>query len=151
MSYSTDFSDRVQNTSTRFVVAAVYHSDVRVSFDRFFCLININRFCDRQFQVYMIHMIIFRHFRSSSGICAIIENKDLLSFRYQRVYTSVDVDRTRSREQYCSVLVEVTVNDLNQVFSHLLHDIAEFFFSRTDIRNHLCVFNGISCCRRTWV
>ena len=151
MSYSTDFSDRVQNAGACFMVAAVYNCDVRISFDRFFSLVNVDRFCDRQLQVYMIHVIIFSNFCCSGGICTIIENQDLLSFRYQRVYTSIDIDRARSCEQDCSVLVEIAVDDLNQVFAHLLHDIAEFFFSRADIRNYLCIFNGISCCSRTWI
>ena len=133
------------------MVAAVYNRDIRIGFDGFFRLCHINGFCNRQFQIDVIHVIIAGDFRRSSRISAIIQNQNFLPLRNQGVDTSVNINGTGAGKQHRGVFIQIAVDDLYQIFSHLFHNRAEFLFSRADIRNHLRVFYRIRGRSRTGI
>ena len=149
MGGGADFTDRVENAGARLVHAAVDDGDVRICGKRFFCLGNVDRAVDRQQQIDVIDMIGTGNFNGSCGIRTVIEDQDLFPCRHEGTYGDIDIHGAGAAEEDADKFFRVSVYNFNQVQRHLMHDVTEFLFTRTDVGDNLRVFYGVGRCGRT--
>lgn len=143
VSQSADFANRVQDTRTRFVMATVNNSHVRIFLESLLNDREIGAFKHARFHVDIRQVIHLADFDGAGVVGAVVHHENLLAFGNQRVDAHIDVDGTGTAEKDGRIGVRRGMRYLEQVFAEALHEAGKGLFAGADVRDHLGVLDGI--------